>query len=142
MQLNPYLSFDGNTEEAFNFYKSVFGGEFAFVMRYKDVPADVPMPDKNPADDNRIMHVSLPVGQSMLMASDAPSHLKLNQGNNLQISISVDSKEDADRIFSGLSSGGSVMMPMSDAFWGDYFGMATDQFGINWMISFNENPPK
>ncbi|MBX7047083.1 MAG: VOC family protein [Ignavibacteria bacterium] len=138
MQLNPYLSFDGNTEEAFNFYKSVFGGEFAFVMRYKDVPADVPMPNKNPADDNRIMHVSLPVGQSMLMASDAPSHLKLNQGNNLQISISVDSKEDADRIFSGLSAGGSVMMPMSDAFWGDYFGMFTDKFGVHWMISYRK----
>jgi PhnB protein len=138
MVLNPYLTFDGNTEEVFNFYKSVFGGDFAFVMKYKDVPADVPQPNKNPADDNRIMHIALPIGQSVLMASDAPGHVKLNQGNNVQISITVDSKEDADRIFSGLSAGGSVMMPMSDAFWGDYFGMFTDKYGIHWMISYRK----
>ncbi len=134
--LNPYVCFDGATEEAFNFYKSVFGGEFAMVMKYKDVPSDVP---KNEADDNRIMHIALKVGDNVLMGSDSPGHAKMNYGNNFNISVSVESKEEADRVFNGLAAGAKhIMMPMADAFWGSYFGMFTDKYGVQWMISYDK----
>ena len=136
--LNPYLNFNGNTEEAFNFYKSVFGGEFAVVSRFKDIPAEF----KGPAhEDNKIMHISLPVtGGNLIMGSDVPESMhKVTMGNNVQISISPSSKEEADKLFNGLSAGGNVMMPMADAFWGAYFGMFTDRFGINWMINWDPN---
>jgi PhnB protein len=135
--LNPYLNFNNNTEEVFNFYKSVFGGEFAMVMRFKDIPAEF----KGPAhEDNKIMHISLPIGGGVLMGSDVPEAMgKVVEGNNFQLSLSPSSKEEADKLFNGLSAGGKVTMPMSDSFWGAYFGMCVDKFGINWMINYDAN---
>ena len=138
--VNVYLTFNGNCEEAFNFYKSVFGGEFPYLGRYKDMPAE---DGKKTAseDAEKIMHVSLPISkETMLMGSDTGGDWAANysQGNNFSISISTDTKEEADRLFNGLSAGGTVNMPMNKTFWGDYFGMFTDKFGINWMVSFNE----
>ncbi|MFP9112692.1 VOC family protein [Flavobacterium sp. RHBU_3] len=148
--LNPYLNFNGSTEEAFNFYKSVFGGEFAMLMRFKDIPADVPMDgcvEGEPAKDesNLIMHVSLPIGNNVLMGSDVPSHMpQVATGTNTSLSIHVESREEADRVFAGLSAGGSVTMPLGDMFWGDYFGMLVDKFGIQWMVnhSTGHQPPR
>lgn len=147
--LNPYLNFNGNTEEVFNFYKSVFGGEFAMLMRFKDIPADVPMDgcvDGEPAKDesNLIMHIALPIGNNVLMASDVPSHMaQVTTGTNTSLSINVESREEADRVFAGLSAGGNITMPMDTMFWGDYFGMLTDKFGIQWMVNYSEGhqPP-
>jgi PhnB protein len=132
--LNPYLNFNGNTEEAFNFYKSAFGGEFDVISRFKDIPAEYKGPDH---EDNKIMHISLPIaGGSVLMGSDVPESMgKVNTGNNVQISISPASKDEADKLFNALSAGGNVIMPMSDAFWGAYFGMFVDKFDIHWMIN-------
>lgn len=137
--INPYLNFPGNTEEAFNFYKSVFGGEFAGFHRFKDTPEAARLP---PGDQEKIMHVALPIGQgNLLMATDALESMghALKVGNNFSISINTDSKEEADKLFNGLSAGGQITMPLQDAFWGDYFGMVTDQFGIQWMVSFAAN---
>jgi PhnB protein len=135
--LNPYLNFNGNTEEVFNFYKSVFGGEFAMVMRFNDVPKEH---QGSPEDANKIMHISLPIGStSVLMGSDVPEHMgKAASGDHISISISADSKAEADKLFNGLSAGGNVVMPMMDAFWGSYFGMLKDKYGISWMISFDQ----
>ncbi|MBI5647881.1 MAG: VOC family protein [Ignavibacteriae bacterium] len=136
--VNVYLNFAGNCEEAFEFYKSVFGGEFPYVGRFKDMPPQEGMPPLPAEMENQIMHISLPIGgDTMLMGSDtggewAPSYV---QGNNFAISISTDTKEEADRLFAGLSAGGTVTMPLSTAFWGSYFGMFTDKFGVNWMVS-------
>ena len=137
--VNVYLTFNGNCEEAFNFYKSVFGGEFAWLGRFKDMP---PQDGKTvPASEaEKIMHVSLPVSkETILMGSDNSSGMEvpLVAGNNFSISITSDSKQSADNFFSKLSAGGSVMMPMTDTFWGSYFGMFTDRFGINWMVSYD-----
>ncbi len=136
--LNPYLIFNGNTEEAFNFYKSVFGGEFEMVMRNKDVPSEVPKPESNP---DQIMHIALPIGKAaILMGSDVPEiHGKAIVGTNFSISISTDSEKEADQLFKGLSEGGKVTMPMDKAFWGAYFGMLVDKFGIPWMVSYDYN---
>ena len=139
--VNVYLNFNSNCEEAFNFYKSVFGGEFAFMGRYKDMP---PGPDGKkcaPQDEQKVMHVSLPISkETILMGSDAGGEWasKIVQGNNFCVSITTDTKNEADRLFTGLSAGGMVMMPMNKTFWGDYFGMFADKFGVNWMVSFNE----
>jgi PhnB protein len=136
--INVYLTFNGNCEQAFNFYRSVFGGEFPYIGRYKDMPADGGKPI-DPKDAERIMHVSLPISQeTMLMGSDTGGEWasSFKQGNNFSISIHAGSKEEADKLFNGLSAGGQVTMPMSNTFWGDYFGMFSDQFGINWMVSF------
>lgn len=139
MTLNPYLNFDGNAEEAFLFYQSVFGGEL-FIQKMDNVPGM----EISEQEKNRVMHVALPIGQDQyLMASDClPSqgHV-LTMGNNNYISISPESREEADRIFNGLSSGGRVEMPMADMFWGDYFGSFTDKFGVCWMINYT-NPQK
>jgi len=138
--VNVYLTFNGNCLEAFNFYKSVFGGEFPYIGYYKDMPSDGGKP-LAPEDADKIMHVSLPISQeTMLMGSDTGGEWasSFSPGNNFSLSISTDSKESADRLFDGLSAGGQVTMPMNKTFWGDYFGMFSDQFGINWMISFNE----
>ena len=138
--VNVYLTFNGNCLEAFNFYKSVFGGEFPYIGYYKDMPSEGGKP-LAPEDADKIMHVSLPISQeTMLMGSDTGGEWAASfaQGNNFSLSISTDSKESADRLFDGLSAGGQVTMPMNKTFWGDYFGMFSDQFGINWMISFNE----
>ena len=138
--VNVYLTFNGNCEEAFNFYKSVFGGEFSYIGRFKDMPADESK--KMPAADaEKIMHVSLPISkETMLMGSDVGGEWAphFTAGNNFSISINTDSKSEADRLFNGLSAGGMVTMPMNKTFWGDYFGMFTDKFGINWMVSFHE----
>ncbi len=138
MTLNPYLNFDGNAEEAFRFYQSVFGGEL-FVQKMDNVPG-MEIPDN---EKDRVLHVALPIGQSQfLMASDClPSQGQvLSVGNNNYISITADSRKEADRLFDSLSAGGELEMPMEDMFWGDYFGSFKDKFGICWMISFNEQP--
>ena len=136
---NTYLNFNGNCEAAFNFYKSVFGGEFMYMGRFGEMPnnEEYKVPE---ADKNKVMHVSLPIGTSVLMGSDcggewAPT---FKQGNNFYVSVTADSKEEADRIFNALLAGGQITMPLANTFWGDYFGMLTDQFGINWMMSYNE----
>jgi PhnB protein len=140
--VNVYLTFNGNCEEAFDFYKSVFGGEFPYLGRFKDMPpseGQKPMPE---ADGNKIMHVSLPISkETMLMGSDTGGEWSagFSKGNNFSIAINTDSKDEADRLFNGLSNGGKVTMPMNKTFWGDYFGMFTDKFDISWMVSFNEN---
>lgn len=131
----PYLNFNGNTEEAFNFYKSVFGGEFTAIMRFKDVPSEYKMSD---AEGEKIMHVSLPIGQgTMIMGSDVPDSMgKVVMGTNFYVSISTTSEAEADRLFNGLSEGGHVAMPLEKSFWGSYFGMFRDKFGIQWMVSY------
>lgn len=139
--VNAYLTFNGNCEEAFLFYKSVFGGEFPYIGKFKEMPQEDGKP-LDPALAEKIMHVSLPISkETCLMGSDTGGEWASNfkEGTNFSISISADSKEEADRLFKGLSAGGKVTMPMDTTFWGDYFGMWTDKFGINWMMSFNEN---
>jgi PhnB protein len=138
MNIHVYLNFKGNCEEAFHFYRTVFGGEFSHVGKFHEMPADeFQISDE---DRNRIMHISLPYGNSMIMGSDIPANMdgQFKQGNNFSVSISTDTKEEADRVFTALSEGGQVVMPMDNTFWGDYFGMITDKFGIGWMISYNE----
>ncbi|TRW25266.1 VOC family protein [Flavobacterium zepuense] len=146
--VNPYLNFPGNAEEAFNHYKSIFGGEFQMLMRYKDIPQGVEMDGcvdmqgkATPKDEeNYIMHIALMVGNSVLMASDVPAAMGgVNFGNSVTLSVSVESREEADRVFAGLSEGGNPQMPMDDMFWGAYYGMLTDKFGINWMVSYDAN---
>lgn len=140
-RINPYLTFLGNCEQAFNFYKSVFGGEFSYVGRFSEMPEDVNHA-RSEDDNNKIMHISLPISkETILMGSDTGGEWGANTviGNNVSISIGAGSKEEADRLFNGLSEGGKITMPLENTFWGDYFGMCTDQFGINWMVSFNEN---
>ncbi len=135
-KLNIYLNFAGNTEEAFNFYKSVFGGEFSSVVRFKDFPMEgVNIPEE---DETKIMHISLPVGDNVLMATDSLESLgmKLMQGNNIYISVHPESKEEADRIFNALSAGGAIEMPISDQLWGDYYGSFKDKFGVQWMVIY------
>jgi len=137
--VNPYLNFNGNTEEAFNFYKSIFGGEFRTVMRFKDNPQCADMSD---ADKERIMHIALPIGNNtVLMATDSLESLgqKLTVGNNFYICLSPDSKEEADRLFNELSADGKVEMPIQDMFWGSYWGSLTDKFGVQWMIDYAPN---
>ena len=140
--VNVYLNFDGQCEEAFEFYKSVFGCEFSYIGRFNEMPQD----ENNKlseADGNKIMHVSLPISaETNLFGSDTVGAWspKLVQGNNYSISINASSKEEADRLFNGLSAGGQVTMPLENTFWGAYFGMFVDKFGINWMVNFDENP--
>ncbi len=137
-QINPYIHFNGNAEEAFNFYKSVFGGEFAMITRFKDMAsAEYPIP-ANEAE--KIMHIALPIGKnSILMASDTPESMgKHNENENRsKISISAESKEEADHLFNGLSAGGQIEMPITDSPWGSYFGMFRDKFGFEWMVDFD-----
>lgn len=136
--LNPYLNFDGNTEEAFNFYKSVFGGEFlGGIMRFGDGPGCENMPESAKA---KVMHVALPIGKnSVLMGTDWVEGMGPNLivGNNLSITIFPESREDADRLFNGLSAGGKVGVPLQDMFWGAYWGAFEDKFGINWMVNYD-----
>jgi PhnB protein len=135
-KLNPYLNFPGNAEEAFNFYRSVFRGEFSSLARFRDMPmegANVPE-----AVEDKIMYVALPIGSDVLMGSDAWPSMGLNVtfGNHAYISVHADSKEEAGRLFRALSEGGSVEMPIADQAWGDYFGSLTDRFGVKWMVSY------
>ena len=133
--LNPYLNFNGNTEEAFNHYKSVLGGEFAMLMRFKDTPGCENMPE---VEQNYIMHIALPVGSNVIMGTDVPKSMpQVSFGSNMSLCLSVDSREEADRIFNGLVVGGKADMPMDDMFWGAYYGMLTDKFGVQWMLSFD-----
>ncbi len=142
--VNPYLVFNGICEEAFLFYKSVFGGEFQYIGRFGEMPpSDDPNCPPPPADEaNRIMHVSLPIGkETILMGSDSTSQSgDVIIGTNISVSINTDSKEEADRLFNGLSAGGTIFMPMTSTFWGAYFGMFSDKFGIHWMVNFDEMP--
>ncbi len=137
-QINPYLHFNGNAEEAFTFYKSVFGGVFANVVRFKDINmGDNPIPE---SEAEKIMHIALPIGKnSVLMASDTPEFMGRHneKENRSKISISAESKEEADHLFNGLSAGGQVEMPIAESPWGSYFGMFRDKFGFEWMVDFD-----
>jgi PhnB protein len=138
----PYLTFNGNCEVAFKFYKKVLGGEFAMIMRFKDMPANADGPKVSATEAKRIMHVALPVSkETILMGSDTSESMggpAIVAGNNFSISLSTSSKAEADRIFKAFSSKGKVVMPITNTFWGSYFGMLTDQFGTNWMVSFDQ----
>jgi PhnB protein len=138
--INPHINFNGNAEEAFNFYKSVFGGEFTKVVRFKDLSsAEFPVDEK---EENKIMHMALPIGKTnTLMGNDVPEILgKVNENENRsKIVVSTESKPEADRIFLGLSAGGSVEMPIEDSPWGTYFAMFRDKYGIEWMVEFDSN---
>ncbi|MDF2437806.1 MAG: hypothetical protein K0Q95_2182 [Bacteroidota bacterium] len=133
--VNPYLTFNGNCEEAFNFYKSVFGGEFPDgIMRFSSAPSDMPALKE---EGNLVMHVSLPIGNTVLMGSDISREHGKVSGDNISISLVADSEEEANKLFNGLSAGGNVTMPLAKTFWGAYFGMFTDKFGINWMVNYD-----
>ena len=138
--INAYLTFDGTCEEAFNFYKSVFGGDFPMVGKFGDMPPQEGMPPISDEVKNRIMHMSLPISaETVLMGSDTMPGIHDHQvGNNISLSINTDSREESDLIFTGLSAGGKVSMPLADTFWGAYFGMWTDKFGINWMVNYDD----
>ena len=137
--INPHINFNGNAEEAFNFYKSVFGGEFAKIMRFRDLASTEFQVSENEA--NKIMHIALPIGQNILMGNDVPESMgPVNENENRsKISISAESREEADKFFSGLSSGGNIEVPIDDSPWGSYFGMFRDKFGIEWMVDFDPN---
>ena len=137
--INPHINFNGNAEEAFSFYKSVFGGEFAKIMRFKDLAsAEFPVTE---TEANKIMHIALPIGKSILMANDVPEILgRTNENENRsKIVISAESKEEADKLFNGLSAGGQIEIPIANSPWGSYFGMFRDKYGIEWMVDFDSN---
>jgi PhnB protein len=136
-QINPYINFNGNAEEAFIFYKSVFGGEFAKIIRFKDISSpEFPVAEN---DANKIMHIALPIGKNILMANDVPECMgRTNENENRsKISISAENKEEADKLFNGLSVGGQIEAPIGDSPWGTYFGMFRDKYGIEWMVDFD-----
>ena len=135
--INPHINFNGNAEEAFTFYNSVFGGEFAMVMRFKDLSSpEFPVPEN---EANKIMHIALPIGKNILMGNDIPENMgPTNENENRsKISISAETKEEADKLFSGLSAGGQIEVPIADSPWGSYFGMFRDKYGIEWMVDFD-----
>ncbi len=137
--VNPYLNFQGNTEEAFNLYKNVFGGEFTSLMRFKETGGAEKM---SAEEGEKLMHISLPIGKTtILMGTDALESFgqKVIMGNNNYLCINTATREEADRLFNELSAGGNVEMPMADMFWGDYFGSFFDKFGLGWMISYNKD---
>ncbi len=137
--INPYINFNGNAEEAFNFYKSVFGGEFGTVVRFKDLASDeFPVPEK---EANKIMRITLPIGGNMLIANDVPESMgRVSENENRsKIAVSVASREEADRVFAELTQGGSIEVPLDDGPWGTYFGMFRDKFGIEWTVEFDAN---
>ncbi len=137
--INPYINFNGNAEEAFNFYRSVFGGEFKTIIRFKDIEsAEFPVP-QNEAD--KVMRIVLPIGGNILIANDVPESMGpvSENENRSKIAISADSKEEAERLFNGLSEGGSVEMPMAESPWGTYFAMFRDKYGIEWTVEFDPN---
>ncbi len=135
--INPHINFNGNAEEAFNFYKSVFGGEFETIIRFKDLSSpEFPVSEN---DANKIMHIALPIGKNILMANDVPERMgKVNENENRsKIAISAESREEADKLFNGLSADGNIEAPIGDSPWGSYFGMFRDKFGIEWMVNFD-----
>jgi PhnB protein len=137
--INPYINFNGNAEEAFNFYKSVFGGEFESVVRFKDLEGPEFSISENDAD--KIMRIVLPIGGNTLIANDVPEGLgPVNENENRsKIAVSAESREEAERIFNGLSVGGAVEMPMDESPWGTYFAMLRDKYGIEWTVEFDPN---
>lgn len=137
--INPYINFNGNAEEAFSFYKSVFGGDFTTVARFKDMES--PEFKVTESEANKIMHIQLPIGKNSLMGNDVPESMgRTNENENRsKISINCESKEEADRLFNGLTVGGKVEVPMNDSPWGSYFGMFRDKYGIEWMVDFDSN---
>ena len=139
-RINPWINFNGNALEAFTFYKSVFGGEFAKVVRFKDISSDeFPVPEK---EEDKIMYIALPIGTgTMLIANDVPEVMgRVNERENRsKVLVSTESKEEADRLFTGLSHGGEVEGPMGDSPWGTYAGMFRDKYGIEWIIEFSSN---
>ncbi len=135
--INPHINFNGNAEEAFTFYKSVFGGEFSKIMRFKDLASDeFPIPED---EANKIMYIALPIGNNVLIANDVPSFLGSvsENENRSKISVSAESKEAADKLFYGLSVGGEIEGAIGDSPWGTYFGMFRDKYGIEWIINFD-----
>ncbi len=135
--INPYITYNGNCEEAFNFYKSVFGGDFEYLGRFKDMPSEEPIPD---SEAEKIMHVSLRIStETVLMGSDASPAFgpPCNVGNNIAISINATNEDEAKSLFNALSSDGQINMPLDKTFWGALFGMFTDKFGVNWMVSYD-----
>jgi PhnB protein len=135
--INPHINFNGNAEEAFNFYKSVFGGEFAKIMRFKDIASpEFPVAEN---EANKIMHIALPIGKNILIANDVPESMgQVNENENRsKISVSAESREEADKLFSGLSAGGNIEVPIDDSPWGSYFGMFRDKFGIEWIVDYD-----
>jgi len=138
-QINPHINFNGNAEEAFTFYKSIFGGEFSKITRFKDLSNDEFKVSEKEA--NKIMHIALPIGKNILIANDVPEIMgPANENENRsKISISTESKEEADKLFNGLSVGGQIEVPIGESPWGSYFGMLRDQFGIEWMVNFDSN---
>lgn len=139
--VNIYLTFNGNCEQAFNFYKSVFGGEFPYVGRFGEMPAGESGQGIGPEDADKIMHISLPIStETILMGSDTGGEwgASYQQGNNFSISVNAGDRAEADKLFAGLAEGGQVTMPMNDTFWGAYFGMLVDPFGISWMVNYDD----
>ncbi len=138
--INPWINFNGNAEEAFTFYRSVFGGEFAKIVRFKDIAtAEFPIPEN---EANKIMHIALPVGKhNMLIANDVPEFMgRVNENENRsKIAVSAESREEAEKIFNGLSAGGAIEGPIGDSPWGSYAGMFRDKYGIEWIVEFNPN---
>ncbi len=137
--INPYINFNGNAEEVFTFYKSVFGGEFEKIIRFKDMESpEFPVPEN---EANNIMRIALPIGGNMLIANDVPASMgPVNENENRsKIAVSVNSKEEAEKISNELSIGGIVEMPMSESPWGTYFAMFRDKYGIEWTVEFNPN---
>jgi PhnB protein len=145
-QVSTYLNFHRNTEEAFNFYKSVFGGEFNNgIMRFRDIPPAENMPPMPDADKNLVMHIELPIpGGHKLMGSDAPESMgfRVNQGNNVYIMLQIDTRPEAKRLFDALSKGGIIEQELQDMFWGDYYGSCKDKFGVQWMFACSESASK
>jgi PhnB protein len=137
--INPYINFNGNAEEAFNFYKSVFGGEFGKIVRFKDIEsAEFPLPEN---EEDKIMRIVLPIGANILIANDVPESMgPVNENENRsKIAVSAETKEEADKLFKGLSEGGSIEMPMAESPWGTYFAMFRDKYGIEWTIEYDSN---
>lgn len=140
--INPYINFNGNAEEAFTFYKSVFGGEFASITRFKDLAsAEFPVAEK---EANKIMRIVFPIGKNVLIANDVPEFMgRVNENENRsKIAITAESREEADKLFNGLSQGGTVEMPLADSPWGTYFAMFRDKFGIEWTVEFDSKVQK
>ncbi|MBP9852828.1 MAG: PhnB protein [Patescibacteria group bacterium] len=134
--INPYINFNGNAEEAFEFYRSIFGGEFGAVVRFKDIAsAEFPIPED---ESEKIMRITLPVGDSMLIANDVPKAMgRVNEDENRsKISVSTENQDEANKIFAGLSDGAAVEMPMSESPWGTRFGMLRDKYGIEWTVEY------
>lgn len=136
--INPYINFNGNAEEAFTFYKSVFGGEFTEIIRFKDMT--VQGPHVSEGDAEKLLRIALPIGNAVLLANDVPQAFgRVNEDENRsKIAVRAESREEAERIFNGLSAGGSVEMPMTESPWGTYFAMFRDKYGIEWTVEFAE----